>query len=232
MADLDPSASALKMCRLPAYGVHDGARILVCSDELAEMFGAASAAEVVGRELFSFIAPEARDQAIATIVSGASGDYASIGVRLDGAQFPIQILTTSIRSRDGEARLMLVRDLSPVALIVDDEAPVARMTASLLRLAGYQSVAYTSPRQALADYQAGAASLIVSDIQMPELDGIAMVQELRKIEPGVPVLYISGYSVDPPPQDATTFFLSKPFGMQDLAQALAGLPEPARAPLE
>jgi len=223
----------LKVCRLPAYGVHDGAKLLACSDELAEMFGAASAAEVLGQEVLTLIAPEAQERSIATIFRGAPRSCASVGVRLDGAAFPIQVTSSLVRSREcGEARLVLVRDLSPAALVVDDEPELARITAFLMRHAGYQTATYTSPRQALADYQAGVASVIVTDVSMPELDGVALAQRIRKLDPGVPVIFVSGYSTEPVPQIPGTIFVKKPFGIAELERALASLPERVRARLE
>jgi PAS domain S-box-containing protein len=224
--------SALKARRLPAFGVHDGAKLLLCSDELAEMFGASSAAEVTGRDFLSFLSPGERDQAVAAVVSADRGSYRSRGVRLDGSEFPIEISSSPICYRAREARLFTVRDLSPIALVVDDEAPVGRMTAVLLRLAGYQTAIYTSSRRALRDYWAGAASVIVSDIVMPELDGVAMVQKIRQIDADVPVIFVSGFASQPVPEDAATVFVRKPFVRDHLDRALAVLPARARAPLE
>ncbi len=223
----------LKTCRLPAYGVHDGARMVVCSEELAEMFGASSPSEIVGREVLSFIAPEEHDRSIASISTGGIETYESLGVRMDGATFPIRIESAPVRSREcGEARIVMVRDLSPVAVVVDDEAPVARMTAMLMRYAGYQQVTYTSARQALADYRAGAASVIVTDVLMAELDGVSMATAMRQIDPFVPVVFVSGFTNIVVPQEEGMVFMRKPFGMADLKRALAALPERARRALE
>jgi PAS domain S-box-containing protein len=226
------SESALKACRLPAFGVHDGAKLLLCSEELAEMFGASSADEATGREFLSFLALGERDQAVAAVVSAGQGRYRSRGVRFDGGEFPIEIASAPIRYRGREARLFTVRDLSPIALVVDDEAPVGRMTALLLRLAGYQTATYTSSRQALTDYWTGAASVIVSDIVMPELDGVALVRNIRELDADVPVIFVSGYANQPVPEDAATIFVRKPFVREHLDRALAELPARAREPVE
>ena len=224
--------SALKARCLPAFGVHNGSKLLLCSEELAEMFGASSAAEAAECNFLSFLAPGQRDQAVAAAVSAGQSRYRSTGVRFDGGEFPIEVASAPIRYGGREARLFTVRDLSPMALVVDDEPPVGRMTAVLLRLAGYQTATYSSSRQALADYRIGAASVIVSDIAMPELDGVALVQKIRKLDADVPVIFVSGYSSDPVPQDAATIFVRKPFVREQLEQALAHLPARARAPLE
>ena len=233
VGELDRSASALKACRLPAYGVHDGAKLVVCSEELAEMFGASSPAEIVGRDVILFIGPEERDRSIAAMTGGPTEPYLSVGVRLDGTTFPMRIESAAVRSNErGEARIVMIRDLSPVAVVVDDEAPVARMAAMLMRYAGYQPVTYTSARQALVDFQPGGASVIVTDVLMPEMDGVSMAKAMREIDPLVPVVFVSGYTNIAVPQDAGMAFVRKPFGMADLKRAIESLPERARKELE
>ena len=189
--------SGLKLCRLPAYGVHDGARLLVCSRDLVHLFGAHSASELAGREIFHLLAPEARDNTIAAIMSGVDGSYRSIGLRLDGKAFPMQISCTSVRHRGDIAHLFTVRDLSPLAVVVDDEATIARMTGSLMRNIGYQTAVYTGSTELLADYQADMVSVLVSDVQMPGMDGVSMVEKIREFDAEVPVIFVSGYSPQP-----------------------------------
>lgn len=198
------------------------------------MFGATSPSEVLGRDVLAFVAPEARDEAIAAILSGGTAAaYVSVGVRVEGETFPMRVESRSIRSGEGgEARLVLITDLSPVALVVDDELPVARLTGALMRHAGYQAITYTSARQALADYQPGGASVIVTDVRMPELDGVSLAQRLRKLDPTLPVVFMSGYAEIAVPRDVGMVLLKKPFGIAELERALAGLPERARARLD
>ena len=216
----------LRSCKLPAYGVHDGSKIVVCSPELADMFAANSPAEMIGRDVFALVTPEERDPIIAALLS--SNTCRSKGVKLDGCTFPISVNCTPVRLGGADGRLFTVRDLSPVALVIDDEAPVARMTASLMRHMGYQVVTYTSAREAQADYEPGAASVIVTDIRMPEVDGIAMVKTLRSLDSGVPVIFVSGYTEEPVDEDAKTALVRKPFQVRQLQTALLTLPNRAR----
>lgn len=232
MAEFEPYERGLKVCRLPAYGVHDGARLRECSEDLAHMFGATSPADVVGRAVLEFIAPEARDQSISAILAGKAGAYNSTGLRLDGRRFPILITSAPVQHRGSGARLVLVRNLSPIALVVDDEAPIARLTAFLLRDTGYQSTVYTNPSNALAEYEPGAASVVVTDVSMPELDGPTMAERIRSVDPGVPVIFMSGSWTPQEPESAGTAFLKKPFTQRDLQDALSNLPSRARSPLQ
>jgi CheY-like chemotaxis protein len=213
----------LEVCRTAAYGIHDGAKILVCSDELARMFGASDGSALVGQEIRGLFAAAS---------TAAAGTLRSQGVRADGETFPIELSAYPVRFRDGVTHLILIRDLSPIAMVIDDEPSVARTTASLLHAAGYQTALYTSAVKALADYQLPGASLVVSDVLMPEMDGVTLVERIRQIDPAVPVVFVSGYTSRPTPQDAQTLFVQKPFRMRDLSRALARLPERARTFIE
>jgi FixJ family two-component response regulator len=164
---------------------------------------------------------------------GGPGSNELVGIRADGGLFPIGVQSCEIRLRGyGEGRIVLIRDLSPIALVVDDEPQVTRMTAFLMRHIGYQVIAYTSSRQALADYQPGVPSVIVSDILMPDLDGVVMTQRMRKVDPTVPVIFVSGFSTETVPQGDGSIFVKKPFVITDLQNALKELPERARARLQ
>src|SRR5262249_46755271 len=99
---------------LPSFGVHDGNRVLFCSDELAEVLGAASAEDVVGREILTLLAPESHDASIGVMAARVPGSYRATGLRSGGIKNPIEIFSCPIRFRGGTARLFTVRDLSPL----------------------------------------------------------------------------------------------------------------------
>ena len=221
----------LRTCRLPVYAVHDGADVAVCSKELAEMFGARSEDELIGRDVFTLVAPEFRDASMAAILSREHAPYRSVGLRLDGSTFPMEVACTSVRFGADEGRLFTVRDLSPVALVVDDQAAVARMTGALMTGLGYQTLVYTTSREVIADFSPGIVSVMVSDIVMPDLDGFALVEQIRRVEPEVPVIFVTGYSERAIRQDSLTVTASKPFTIKDVEAALARLPARAREAL-
>jgi CheY-like chemotaxis protein len=226
------SGPGLQEWLLPGFGVHDGNKILFCSDELATIIGAPSAREVVGRELLSLLAPESQDASIGAIASRAPGYYRATGLRSSGLKIPIEIYSCPIRFCGKAARLFTVRDLSPLAVVVDDDPPVANMTASLVRRLGYQTITFTSPSALLSDYPANVISVLISDVMMPDIDGIAMVQRIRQADPGLPVVFVSGFSETAVKEDALTIALAKPFGVQAIRDILARFPERARANLK
>jgi len=106
-------------------------------------------------------------------------------------------------------------------LIVDDQEANVRLLERTLRGAGYVSIASTTdPREVCALHQANAYDLILLDLQMPGMDGFAVMQELKKIEIGgyLPVLVITaqpGHSLRALEAGAKDF-VSKPINLSEV----------------
>lgn len=79
-------------------------------------------------------------------------------------------------------------------MLIDNEEGLCRMMEAVLRDQGYQVKSYTRPVQAVADFSAGDYELIISDIKMPEMDGLEVLQHIRKRDPEVPVIMITAYA--------------------------------------
>jgi DNA-binding NtrC family response regulator len=77
--------------------------------------------------------------------------------------------------------------------------------------------------------------VVVTDVVMPEMGGRALVDQLRKRWPDLPVLYITGYTDDAGVLDelkaSDARLLEKPFAATALTQAVAALGEPAEPTL-
>src|SRR4051794_28315706 len=81
----------------------------------------------------------------------------------------------------------------PRILIVDDERSIADTLAIILTKAGYEASAVYSGDSAIAIAKQSTPALIVSDIQMPGMDGISAALEIRKSLPDCRVILFSGY---------------------------------------
>ncbi len=71
-----------------------------------------------------------------------------------------------------------------------------------------------------------SVQLVVTDIQMPRMDGVTLGQKLRAEYPTAKVLYMSGYVSEPPMQVPIRRFLSKPFAPDALVRCISRLCEP------
>ena len=79
-------------------------------------------------------------------------------------------------------------------LLIDDSRSTLEIAERILEDAGYQVHAYTDGRVALKVLQREAFDLIVTDIYMPELDGLELIREERRLCPHVPIVAMSGMS--------------------------------------
>lgn len=77
-------------------------------------------------------------------------------------------------------------------LVVDDHPTVAAAITVVLRKAGHRVTVAHDGRAALALVDSEAWDLVVTDILMPELDGIGLLRALQSSRPKLPVLAISG----------------------------------------
>lgn len=111
-------------------------------------------------------------------------------------------------------------------LVVDDEDCVREMLCWMLEEAGHIVFEAGDGAQALSFLQEhGPVDIVLSDINMPGIDGVELSCKVRQQWPGLPVLLISGR---PPPDNARPF-LPKPFRWDTLSHALQSLSRQAPA---
>ena len=117
------------------------------------------------------------------------------------------------------------RDLTGTGrvLLVEDEDAVRRFAVTALKSKGYEVLQASDGVEALevmkaCDYK---VDIVVSDVIMPEMDGPTLMKELRKTDPKLKFIFVSGYpdeafknSLDP---DADFTFLPKPYNLAQLA---------------
>jgi CheY-like chemotaxis protein len=114
-------------------------------------------------------------------------------------------------------------------LLVEDEPMVRRLARRVLENGGYHVVECGSPADALSrlEHSDLRPDLIVTDIVMPGMNGVALVERVRVLHPDVPVLYISGYTdralAPEEMRRPDTAFLEKPVRPEGLLGAAAAL---------
>lgn len=226
------STACLQTYHVPAYGLHDGGRVLECSFELARMFGYGQPQALIGRDTIGFVDPGHRDAAVQAALTEPGSPIRTRGIRADGTSFGIEISSSKVQYKGGVARLFMVRDTSPLAMVVDDDDVVKNLIAALMRMVGYQACSYNRPEKAIQTFEPGMVSVLLTDIQMPGHTGISLAAQLREKDPDLPVIFVSGFAETTPVQaDEKTRFIGKPFGAEDLKRALGELPERARSEL-
>ncbi len=120
-------------------------------------------------------------------------------------------------------------------LVIDDEEIVCRVTTSMLESLGYQVVWIPDPRQAVEVYRKASAAfdLVIVDMIMPGLGGIACFRALREINPTVKAILSSGFAQDAAVEQALQAgmlaVLPKPYQCEQLAEVVsAALPSRER----
>jgi len=117
-------------------------------------------------------------------------------------------------------------------MFVDDEPEVRSIARITLEQQGYRMIEAEDGVQALKIYneRKGEISLVVTDVLMPNLDGLGLAARLHKISPDLPVLLLSGHVLEEDlwaPGNARLRYLMKPYRLADLQAAvvdLIGLP--------
>ncbi len=106
----------------------------------------------------------------------------------------------------------------PVSLVVDDEPSVRRYMSTILQGENFRTLEAEDGVHALQIVQElrGSVDLIVSDIQMPNGDGLSLAHAIKSSFPSIPVILVSGNAKP----DAEFEFVDKPFGPAALMKAV------------
>jgi two-component system, chemotaxis family, chemotaxis protein CheY len=107
-------------------------------------------------------------------------------------------------------------------LTVDDSASIRQMVKLTLSTAGYQVVEAGNGAEGLTAAQAGAVDMIVTDLNMPVMDGLTFIREVRKLSnlKGLPIVFLTTESDGGVKQQAkeagATGWITKPFQQDQL----------------
>lgn len=81
-------------------------------------------------------------------------------------------------------------------LIVDDDQRMTRTLADILIVAGHEAVEASSGLRALEQVQTTSFDCVLTDVKMPEMNGVELHRRLRQVQPGLPVLLMTAYAAD------------------------------------
>ncbi len=114
-------------------------------------------------------------------------------------------------------------------LVVDDDPDMLRLLTMRLDAAGYRVSTATSAEAALTQMHIERPQLLLSDVQLPGRDGLALFDEVRLLHPSLPVILLTAHGTIPDAVQATErgvyTYLTKPFDgkalLDKIAEALA-----------
>ena len=170
------------------------------ADELREIQRAAQRASVLARRLLASSRREAFDPAVAQTTKKR----------------------TPPRSASAKGNVSATNLVMETVLLVEDEPGVRGLAKRVLTQRGYRVLEAGDGAIALriAAAHVGEIDLVLSDVEMPNLGGRGMVEELKELSPDMRVLFMSGYpkeEVFPEPARARrTPYLQKPFTAEAL----------------
>jgi two-component system, NtrC family, response regulator AtoC len=114
--------------------------------------------------------------------------------------------------------------MSHSILVVDDEVRLADVLAAALEDLGYRTTAVHSARAALAELEQARFDLVLTDLRLPVMDGRALLREVRRRWPEVPVIIITAFAavrdaVDLVKEGAFDY-IAKPFEIDDVSATI------------
>jgi excisionase family DNA binding protein len=113
----------------------------------------------------------------------------------------------------------------PRVLVVDDEAAIRDLLSKTLALAEYDVDLAPDGRTALERLRIIPYDLLITDLKMPGIDGLAVIREARRLKPDIPVIIITGFSTEASAIEAVNLgvsgYLTKPFRVPRVLAAAA-----------
>lgn len=83
--------------------------------------------------------------------------------------------------------------MDPNILVVDDEQEIIDMVRRNLEIEGYSIDGETDPEEALETIKTGNYKIVITDIKMPEMDGVELLKRIKEIDGTIQVIMITGY---------------------------------------
>jgi diguanylate cyclase (GGDEF)-like protein len=109
-------------------------------------------------------------------------------------------------------------------LVVDDDEQITKLLHFFLNSKGFRCETATNGREALEMMQREEFDVVITDIKMPELDGISFTRELLKIHPDTIVMVMTGFTSEYTEEDAldtgASDFIKKPFTLAEFSARL------------
>lgn len=149
--------------------------------------------------------------------------YSEVG---QGTQFKVYLPAIAGRETQSIGEIEQPLGNGELILVVDDEGSICEITKTTLETSGYKVLTANDGIEAVASYaqHKDKVDLVLMDMMMPNMTGPAAIQVLKKINPLVKVVAVSGLPSSDNVKEAmhlgASAFLSKPYTAQELLKAL------------
>jgi signal transduction histidine kinase len=162
------------------------------------------------------------------IVTGAGGAVTLESSQSEGTTVVLYLPTTTeqaeLPAADEKSGRPSERDDQTVVLVAEDEPTILALTTRMLAAQGYTVLPALSGAEALRlARETDRIDILLTDVIMPGMTGSELAATLTQERPGLPVVYMSGYSnqiVATGALDAGTLYLAKPFKPRQLLELL------------
>jgi DNA-binding response OmpR family regulator len=112
-------------------------------------------------------------------------------------------------------------------LVIDDEESIRSLLDTILRRKGYNVILAEDGRKGIELFRQEQPDVIVLDLKMPEMDGLAVLQEIRRANSSQPVIVLTGAGTPENEQQVRALgvseFVEKEFSLHHLGDALKRL---------
>ena len=158
-----------------------------------------------------------------------NGGYAGV-LSAPGKGTTFKLFLPKFVGREAPSREIIEAPLKAGAgavLLVEDDDMVRKLTAEMLKAIGYDPLVAATPQEALSFCRKSDVSidLMITDVVMPEMSGDQLRDRIQSMQPGVKVLFMSGYTSNVIAKHGVlekgAHFIHKPFGMKDLARKIS-----------
>ncbi len=123
-------------------------------------------------------------------------------------------------TRISKPQLRRPYDRTSYVLVIDDDDTLLKFFKIHLNKSFSKVIVVESAKDAMLQLKEKQIDLVLTDIRMPKVDGIELMTKVRRFDPTIPVLIISGAVLNQEQTDACIIeadgFLSKPFSFEDL----------------
>ncbi len=127
-------------------------------------------------------------------------------------------------------------DIESRVVFIDDDKFIRKSTVQTLQMEGFEVESFADAGSALAGIDAARTGVIVSDIMMPGISGLELMQRIQEIDPDIPIILITGQgdiaTAVRAMRDGAYDFLEKPFAPDNLVEVVRKALERRRLILE